>query len=208
MSLLQTRETSVFPAEDQPSGEDYARGSSYILWTTIAAFVVITVAITLFLLANRKPPVSVGQVGQVWAHEVHTLNTPMDAAGVQTAGEIFDQVLVLANLHVYNQSDQPIVLREILTNATFNDGGHSSYAATATDYDRIFIAYPELKGLKSKTLVRDTVIQPGQAVDGMVISSFHVSKEQWTAHKDLSFTVQFKYHPDLVLVPAGPVIEQ
>jgi hypothetical protein len=207
MSLLQIRETSVFPAEDQPSGDDYATGSSYILWTSLAAFVVVSVAITLFLLANKKPPVSAGSVSEVWAHEVHTLNTPLDAAGVQTAGQVFDQVLVLANLHVKNQSDQPIVLRELLTNATFDDGGHSSYAATATDYDRIFIAYPELKGLKSKTLTRDTVIQPGQTIDGMIISSFHVSKEQWAAHKDLSFTAQFKYHPDLVLTSAGPVTE-
>lgn len=207
MSLLQIRETSVFPAEDRPSGDDYAKGSSYILWTSLAAFVVVSVAITLFLLANKKPPVSAGSVAQVWAHEVHTLNTPEDANGVQTAGEVFDQVLVFANVSVHNQSDQPIVLKEMLTNATFDDGGHSSYAATATDYDRIFIAYPELKAMKGKPLTRDTVIQPGQELDGMIVSSFHVSKEQWLAHKDLSFTIQFKYHPDLVLTPTGPPTE-
>jgi hypothetical protein len=208
MSLLQIRETSVFPAEDQPSGEDYTKGSSHIIWASLAAFIVVSVAITLFLLANKKPPVSAGAVTQVWAHEVHTLNTPVDAAGVQTAGQVFDQVLVLANLQIRNQSDQPIVLKELLSNATFDDGPHSSYAATATDYDRIFIAYPELKGLRSKTITRDNVIQPGQEVDGQIISSFHVSKEQWAAHKDLSFTVQFKYHPDLLLVPATPIIQQ
>jgi len=208
MSLLQIREKSAFPSENQPSGEDYATGSSYILWTSLAAFVVVSVAITLFLLANKKPPVSTGEVTQVWAHEVHTLNTPVDANGVQTAGQVFDQVLVLANVRVRNQSDQPIVLKDLLTNATFDDGPHSSYAATATDYERIFIAYPELKGLHSKTLARDTVIQPGQTLDGMIISSFHVSKEQWTARKDLSFSIQFKYHPDLLLIPTGPVTEQ
>ena len=208
MSLLQIRETSVFPAEDQPSGEDYTKGSSHIIWASLTAFIVVSVAITLFLLANKKPPVSAGGVTQVWAHEVHTLNTPVDAAGVQTAGQVFDQVLVVTNLQVRNQSDQPIVLKELLTNATFDDGPHSSYAATPTDYDRIFIAYPELKGLRSKTFTRDTVMQPGQELDGQIISSFHVSKEQWTAHKDLSFTVQFKYHPDLVLAPTTPIIQQ
>jgi len=100
------------------------------------------------------------------------------------------------------------VLKELLSNATFDDGPHSSYAATATDYDRIFSAYPELKGLRFKTITRDNVIQPGQEVDGQIISSFHVSKEQWAAHKDLSFTVQFKYHPDLLLIPTTPIIQQ
>jgi hypothetical protein len=208
MSLLQTRETSVFPAEDQPSGEDYAKGSSYILWASLAAFVVVTVGIILFLMANRQPPPAAGEVTQVWAHSVHMLNTPVDANGVQSAGEVFNQVLVLANVRVRNQSDKPIVVKELLTNATFDDGPHSSYAATATDYERIFIAYPELRGLHSKTITRDTIIAPGEVLDGMLISAFHITKEQWAAHKDLNFTIQFKFHPDLVLVPTGPVIEQ
>jgi len=206
--LIQIRENTAFPAEDRPSGEDYAKGSSYLLWAVLAAFVVVTVGITLFLLANRQPPVSAGEVSQVWAHEVHMLNTPTDANGVQTAGEVYDQVLVLANVRVRNQSDKPIVIRELLTNVTLEDGPHSSYAASATDYERIFIAYPELRGLHSKTLTRDTVIAPGQVLDGMLISAFHASKEQWAAHKDLSFSIQFKFHPDLVLVPTTPVIQQ
>jgi hypothetical protein len=136
------------------------------------------------------------------------INTPVDANGVQSAGEVFNQVMVLANVRVRNQSDKPIVVKELLTNATFDDGPHSSYAATATDYERIFIAYPELRGLHSKTITRDTVIAPGEVLDGMLISAFHITKEQWAAHKDLNFTIQFKFHPDLVLVPTGPVIEQ
>jgi hypothetical protein len=208
MSLLQIQNDPVHEHDASSEGEDLAKGSSYLLWTTLVAFVLVSVGITLFLLANRKPPVAAGEVTQAWAHGVHTLNTPVDANGVQSAGQVFDQVLVLSNLRVRNQSDQPIVLKEMLTNATFDDGPHSSYAATATDYDRIFIAYPELAGLRSKTLVRDTVIQPGQVLDGMIVSSFHVSKELWAARKDLSFTLEFKFHPDLVLVPTAPITEQ
>jgi hypothetical protein len=208
MSLLQIQNDPVHEHDASSEGEDLAKGSSYLLWTTLAAFVVITVGITLFLVAIHKPPIAAGEVTQVWAHGVHTLNTPIDANGVQSAGEVFDQVLVFAQIRVRNQSDQPIVLKEMLTNATFDDGIHSSYAATPTDYERIFIAYPELKGLHSKTLVRETVVSPGQVLDGMIISSFHVSQAQWAARKDLSFTIQFKYHPDLVLLPKGPITEQ
>jgi hypothetical protein len=208
MSLLQLKEDTAFSAAERPTGEDYAKGSSYILWASLAAFVVVTVGITLFLLANRKPPAAAGEVTQVWAHSVHMLNTPVDANGVQTAGEVFDQVLVFANVRLRNQSDQPIVLKEMLTNVTLDDGPRSSYVASATDYERIFIAYPELRGLHSKTLTRDTVIAPSQVLDGMLVSSFHCSKEQWAARKDLSFTIQFKFHPDLVLLPTGPVTEQ
>jgi hypothetical protein len=208
MSLLEIKTDSRQTQDPAHKGEDYAKGSSYILWAALAAFVVVSVGITLFLMSTRKPPVAAGEVTQVWAHAVHTLNTPMDANGVQTAGEVFDQVLVFANVRVRNQSDQPIVLREMMTNITLPDGPRSSYVAGPSDYDRIFIAYPELAGLKSKTLLRETVIQPNQVLDGMIVSAFHVSKEDWAARKDLSFTFQFKFHPDLVLTPSGPITEQ
>jgi len=208
MSLLQLRQDPVHEHDASSEGEDLAKGSSYMLWTLLAAFVLVTVGITLFLMSDRKPPVAVGEVTQVWAHGVHTLNTPTDAAGVQTAGEVFDQVLVFAQVRVRNQSDQPIVLKDMLTNVALPDGPRSSYAASSIDYDRIFIAYPELSGLRSKTLVRETVVQPNEVLDGMIVSAFHVSQEQWKARKDLNFSIQFKFHPDLVLVPTGPITEQ
>ena len=208
MSLLQIQNDPVHEHDASSEGEDLAKGSSYLLWTTLAAFVVVSIGITLFLMANHKPPVAAGEVTQAWAHGVHTLSTPMDANGVQAPTEQFDQVLVFANIRVRNQSDQPIVLKDMLTNATFDDGVHSSYAAGAVDFDRIFIAYPNLKGLHGKPLIRETSVQPGQVLDGMMISSFHVTQQQWAARKDLNFTIQFKFHPDLVLTPKGPILEQ
>jgi hypothetical protein len=208
MSLLQLKDDASGVAGDKPSGDDYTKGSGYILWTSIVAFILVSVGITAFLLADRKPPVAAGEVTEVWAHGVHTLNTPMDANGVQLPGEAYDQILVFAQIRVRNQSDQPIVLKDMLTNVRLEDGLHSSYAASAVDYDRIFIAYPQLAGLHSKTLVRETIVQPDGILEGMIVSSFHVTKEQWAARKDLNFTLQFKLHPDLVLTPKGPVQEQ
>jgi len=208
MSLLQIQNDPVHEHDASSEGEDLAKGSSYLLWTTLAAFVVVSIGITLFLMANHKPPVAAGEVTQAWAHGVHTLSTPMDANGVQAPTEQFDQVLVFANIRVRNQSDQPIVLKDMLTNATFEDGVHSSYAAGAIDFDRIFIAYPELAGLHGKPLLRETIILPGQVTDGEIVSSFHVTQAQWAARKDLSFTIELKYHPDLVLLPKGPITEQ
>jgi hypothetical protein len=208
MSLLQINNDPVHEHDATSDGEDLAKGSSYLTWTTIIAFIVVSVSIAAFLLANRKPPVAAGEAVQVWAHSVHTLSTPTDANGVTGPSEKFDQVLVLASIRVRNQSDQPIVLKDLLTNATFDDGVHSSYAAGAIDFDRIFIAYPELAGLHGKPLLRETILAPGQVADGMTISSFHVTQAQWAAKKDLSFTIELKYHPDLVLLPKGPITEQ
>ena len=56
----------------------------------------------------------------------------------------FDQVLVFTHVRLHNQSKQPIFLHQIVANATLADGIHSSYAATPTDFERIFKAYPQL----------------------------------------------------------------
>ncbi len=208
MSLLQINENAPRPDDASAAGEDYAKGSSYLLWALIIAFVVISVGTAIFLLLNRPQPFAVGEAPQVWVHPVHTLNTPIDAAGEQTAGEVFDQVLVFAHIRVRNESKEPIVLKELLTNVELDDGIHSSYAATATDFGRIFVAYPQLASLHTAPLLRDAVIQPGQVDEGMIVSAFRVSKEQWTARKNLNFTVELKYHPDLIITPVGPVIEQ
>jgi hypothetical protein len=208
MSLLQINNQAPRPHDPSAEGEDYAKGSSYLLWALIAAFVVISVGTAIFLLLNQPHPFATGEAAQVWAHPVHTINTPIDAAGVQSAGEVFDQVLVFAQIRVRNESKEPIVLKELLTNVELDDGIHSSYAATSTDYGRIFVAYPQLASLHSAPLLRDAVIQPGQVDEGMIVSAFRVTKEQWAARKNLNFTVQLKYHPDLTITPAGPITEQ
>jgi hypothetical protein len=59
-----------------------------------------------------------------------------------------------------------------------------------------------------KALSLDTTIDPGQTVEGTVVSSFRMSKQQWDARKDLSFTFGIRYQPNLVLAPHNAVTDQ
>jgi len=102
MSLLQIQNDPVHEHDASSEGEDLAKGSSYLTWTTIIAFIVVSAGIAAFLLAVHKPPVAAGEMIQVWAHSVHTLSTPTDANGVTGPTEKFDQVLVLATVRVRN----------------------------------------------------------------------------------------------------------
>uniref|UniRef100_E6QM61 Uncharacterized protein n=1 Tax=mine drainage metagenome TaxID=410659 RepID=E6QM61_9ZZZZ len=155
----------------------------------------------------HTPPVLDGQVTHVWVHPLHTVFTPTDAAGVQLPPETFDQVLVLAQIHLHNQTDKPVILKNFLTNLELPDGLHSSYAATATDYDRVFLAYPELVGLRSTVLPADSVIPPAANLDGMIVSSFRITKADWENHKAMNFEIDLKLHPRLILVPKVPITE-
>jgi hypothetical protein len=205
MSLLQQDSPEL---DDAALGEDYAKGSTHLIWTSICAAILVSLAIAAYVMAGIKPPVVTGQIVQVWAHPHHPESSGLDASGAAMQKESFDQVLVFTQVRLHNQSKEPLFLRNVMTNATIDDGVHSSYAATAGDYDRVFIAYPNLTIPHGKPLALDTTIDPGQTVEGYIVSSFRMSKQQWDARKHLDFTFAFRYQPNLVLAPQNSVIDQ
>ena len=206
MSLL--HQDSPDEIDDAALGEELTKGSSHVVIAGMLAAALVTIIIAVYVLIGQKPPAATGEIVQVWAHPRHTVTTGFDAAGAAMAQKTFDHVLVFTQVKLHNQSDKPLFLHQILTNATLADGPHTSYAATLTDYDRVFIAYPELASLHAKGLSPETTINPGQTVEGTFVSSFRIGKEQWDARKDLSFTFAFQYQPSLTLTPHSAVTEQ
>jgi len=206
MSLL--HQDSPDATDDAARGEEFAKGSSHPIATGIFAAVVVSMAIAGYFIAGLKPPIYTGEIEQVWAHPQHTESSGVDANGAPMPKESFDQVYVFALVKLHNQSDKPLFLHNILANATLDDGIHSSYAATASDYDRVFLAYPNMPVPHGKALSPQTTIDPGQSVEGTIVSAFRLTKAQWDARKSLNFTFGIQYQKDLTLAPHGPITDQ
>jgi hypothetical protein len=205
MSLLQQDSPEI---DDAALGEEFTKGSSHVVWAAAIATVLVTLAIGLYVMAGTKPPAVTGEVERVWAHPMHTETSGIDASGAAVAKEGFDQVLVFTRVKLHNQTDKPVFMHEIMTNAKLDDGIHTSYAAIPIDYERVFQAYPELASLHSNGLSPSATIDAGQTVEGTFVSAFRLTKDQWDARKALDFTLGFQYQPNLTLTPAAPVIEQ
>jgi hypothetical protein len=206
MSLL--HQDSPEEIDDAALGEEFTKGSSHVVWASIIAAVLVTVAIAVYVITGQKPPAATGEIVQVYAHPRHTESSGMDANGDPMPKEVFDQMLVFVQVKLHNQSDHPLFLRNIMANATLEDGIHSSYAALPADYEKVFMVYPELASLHGKPLSPEATIAPGQTVEGMVVSAFSMTKQQWDARKDLNFAMTFSYQPKLVLAPHTAVIER
>jgi hypothetical protein len=206
MSLLQGE--SPDKLDDAALGESFTKGTSHVVWAAIAATVVVSIAIAIYVIAGQKPPAVTGDIVAVWAHPHHTETSGRDANGVPMIKESFDQVLVFAEVRLRNQSKIPLYLLNVLTNATLDDGVHTSYAASQSDYDRVFIAYPDMPVPHGPALPLNLTLSPGQSVDGTFVSSFRLTKEQWDARKNLTFSFSFRYQPSLVLTSHTAVIEQ
>jgi len=205
MSLLQQDSPEL---DDAARGEELTKGSSHLVLTSIIAAVVVTVAVAVYVLAGQKPPAATGEIEQVWAHAQHSESSGFDANGAAMPKEEMDQVYVFTLVKLHNQSKEPLFLHNIMTNATLDDGIHSSYAATETDYDRVFIAYPNMPVPHGKGMSLTATIDPGQTIEGTIVSAFHLTKQQWDARKDLSYTFSFQYKPSLTLAPHVVVIDQ
>jgi hypothetical protein len=203
MSLLHQEEQ-----DDAARGDELTRGTSHVVIASVIASVVVTVAIAAYFIAGRDKPLVAGEVISVWAHPQHTETSGYDASGAVMPKETFDQVMVFANVRLQNQSKLPLFLTNIVSNATLDDGIHSSYAATATDYNRVFVAYPNMPVPHGKALPLETEIDPGQTVEGTFVSAFKMDKQQWDSRKALNFTFAFRYQPSLVLTPKVSVTEQ
>ena len=202
MSLLQS------DATDQASGESYTRGTSHVVIAAVVATVLVSIAIAVYIYAGEKPPAPAGEILDVWAHPMHTETSGWDANGAAIPKEEIDQVLLFTHVRLRNQGKQPIFLHQIVANATLADGIHSSYAATPTDYERIFQAYPDLNQWHAPSMPIDLTIQPGETKEGTFVCSFRISKADWEARKDLDYIFNFQYLPGLKLAPKGPVTER
>lgn len=199
MSLLQQNSSEV---DDAAKGEELTRGTSHIVWATIVAAVLVTVAIVGYAVVTREGPAASGQVTRTTLHIMHHETKGLDAAGAPMPKEEFDQLLVFSHVQIHNRSKVPLFLRQVMTNVTLAKEIRSSYAAVPRDYERLFQAYPELAALHSSPLSTEATIPAGQTVEGDFVSSFKMTHAEWDVRKGLNYTVSFQYQPDIVLL--GP----
>jgi|GEM_PF-658160 len=208
MSLLQ--QDGLKAQDDAALGEDLTRGTGHRWIAAVVATVLVTVAIAAYVKVGEKPPVATGEVVDVWAHAMHTVTPAFDANGSEQSQSSFDQVLVFTHVRLHNQSKQPLFLHEILTNVTGQDGSiDSSTATTASQYQRIFMAYPDLAQWRATALkTTDLELAPGETVDGTFVSSFKMTKEHWNARKTLDYTANFRYQKPVKFAPAAAVVDR
>jgi hypothetical protein len=202
MSLLEQE------SKDLAAGESYTRGTSHVIIATVVATVLVSIAVAIYIFMGEKPPASTGEIIDVWAHPMHTETSGFDANGAAIPKEEIDQVLLFTHVRLHNQSKQAIFLHQIVANATLANGLDSSYAATPTDFERIFKAYPQLAQWHATPISPDLTIQPGETKEGTFVCSFRVPKADWEARKSLDYSFNFQYLPSMTLALKVPIIER
>jgi hypothetical protein len=174
---------------------------SPILKVAIAALVVI-IAIAAYVYFGEKPPVVTGEILHLTAFPIHReSNAKMFATqSLAPVENKFDQMIVVADVRLHNQSTGPVFLSDMSATLKLPTEEDRSLAAIASDFNRVFIAYPELASLKQEPLLRDITIPAGATVDGQLVFNYPTTKEQWDQRHSLELTLSFTHQKDLVLL--------
>jgi hypothetical protein len=204
MSLLHQEEL-----DDAALGEELTKGTSHVLIAAIIAGLVMCIAIGIYAFVGRTPPFASGEIEAVWAHPQHTDTSGLDANGMPMPKQSVDQMMVFTTVKLQNLTNHPLFLGNVTANVTLDDGIHSSYAGNKGDYDRIFVAYPNIP-VPHLTPISplDTTIDPGQTVEGTFVSAFKMTQQQWDGRKKLDYTFDFRYQPALTLTPTVAITER
>jgi hypothetical protein len=174
-------------------------------WLSVGgAFVLVVLAIGAYVWINNKPPVHVGEVLSVNTYPIHRDLSTGQASGVRTEGvlghgDTYDEMIVLADVRIKNQTDIPLFLHDMWGVVNLPDGDQRSLAASQTDFTKVFVAYPDLRPLRKEPLQRDLTLAPGQQVEGMVVFNYQISKAEWDSRTGMDLTFTFTHQKALVL---------
>lgn len=168
----------------------------------LLALIISSLVVVVWVRFGHKTPVATGDVARIAIYPVQARITGGAAGtpGMEGQDQIINQLLVFAHVRLHNPNNAPITIVDDWAIVTLPNGEtHRSLGASTADFNKVFQAYPKLAPLRMDPLRRDTQIQPGQSVDGMVVFSYPLSREEWDSRKSMQVTISFNGAKDVTL---------
>ena len=121
------------------------------LLTVLAAIVIAVGVIGSYVWATYTGPVHAGQVVSVSAYPIHReLSTGSGLGGLNGGANIYDEVIVIADVKIKSTTKLPLFLHEMWGEVTLPNGDViQSLAASGEDYRKVFVAYPALEAAEA-----------------------------------------------------------
>ncbi len=191
---------SATVSNDNYLGEEAPNPGSNALKAVLIALVLVVAAVGAYVYFGEKPPVANGELIHVSAIPIHQQSDLPAAAGMPGQTDAFDEVIVMAQVRLHNQSKIPLFLHEMYASLALpDDVERTSIAANKSDFGRAFVAYPQLMPLKGEPILRDITIDPGQTVEGMMLFPFPITGAQYDQKKSLDINVIFMHQKTLTI---------
>jgi hypothetical protein len=168
--------TSPGPGTSFHIGEEFGTAKKNLPPAKIVVVAVVGVAVLAVIVAMVQRPHSAtsGSIDDVVSVEIPDQNSMM----------------VAINVSFQNNGTKPYWIHTIKAELDTTSGSFSDDAASPSDFDRYFQAFPALKQHALPPLEREARINPGGRIAGTIIVAFPVTPEAFAKRKSLKVTIQ------------------
>jgi hypothetical protein len=168
----------------------------------LVAAVIVLLVIGAYVYFNEKPPVVAGEIMHISYYPIHSESkkNQFATASVAPVETIFDEIIVIADVRLHNQSAGPVFLADMSALLKLPNEEDRSVAAGTADFGRVFVAYPQLAPMKQQPLLRDITIPADATAEGQLVFNYPITKDQWDQRQSLTLTLSFTHQKDLVLL--------
>jgi hypothetical protein len=156
----------------------------------VIALVIVAIVVGVIAFVERSKPVAQGGIDAVYASQPANMTNTM----------------VVMQVTMRNVGDKALYIKSISANLKTDQGDQSDDAASPSDYDRYFSAYPDLRPHATQSLTVETKVMPRTEQKGTVLVAFPVTEQQFNARKDLNVTiVPYDQNPIVLREPSTTV---
>ncbi len=171
-----------------------------LLVPVLLAFLILGIVLALFLrlIPNHTADIAITHTAVYPAHTVFKSESMVVAN--QRAE---DNLYVLATLRIDDRLHVPLFLKDFTATLTTAEGEEvTSSAIEKQDLDAVYTSFPEVKALATTPLLRETMINPGNSAEGMVLLRFPVTQDVWDRRRSATLNIEL-YHQgqQSILIP-------
>lgn len=155
-----------------------------------AAVVLVLVAIAGYVLMNRVAPTAEGEISAISLYQPLPAQMPNSTLPPPSNG-----LIALVPVKVRNLSTKPLAVMDITAIVRLGDTDYKSYAASLSDFDKVFQYYPDLEPYHKPIFPRHSDIPPGREGQGLAIFNFALTEDQWSHASTFFIDVTFDTTP-------------
>jgi hypothetical protein len=147
---------------------------------------IVAVVVAAIAFLGRAKPVASGSINDVGVVQVSD-----------------NSVLAVVQFTMYNTTEKPLWIKEMAAKVKTDQGEFSDTAASASDFERYFQGFPDLRLHAGTPMLVETKIAPGARQSGTILVSFPINKDGFDKRQSLSVIVTPYDQRDVVLTKTG-----
>ncbi|MGD0799573.1 MAG: hypothetical protein ABR910_17805 [Acidobacteriaceae bacterium] len=119
---------------------------------------------------------------------IHTV-IPSGSMVVGAQETVQDDLYLFLTVRIDDKLKLPLFIKDITGAVTTGGADLTASAIEKTEFDNLYITFPQLKPHAAPPLLRETSIQPNGHAEGMVLLHFPVTQAQWDQRTNATLTI-------------------